>query len=137
MTMDDIRVALSRTGLYYDFEHPDHISADKIESLVPPFMEWGLEDIRIRADGLDYIRYDRLIVRVYTDGTGEVHDAWRDSDGETITDSRESEITLLYDNTDSTRKVEEALEELAGSMQKEITYNYVLGLYETTYTTEV
>ena len=107
MTRQEIQDALDCAGIYYDPDHPDHISADKLDTLPPPFMEWGTEDIRIRADGLDYLQYKRLTVFVYTD---------------------------VDEDIDS---VEMALQEIAGSFKKEKIYNDSLRLYEVRYTTEV
>lgn len=138
MTRDEIRVALNQTGLYYDVDHPDHISGDKIANLAPPFMEWGTEDVRIRADGIDYISYYQLIVRVYTDYTGEIYADWKDHAGDEILDNiRESIKPHASDPKFGVKTVEEVLTEIAGSFTKEIAYDNDLGLYATTYTTEV
>ena len=55
MTRNEIREKIEGFGIYFDPDHPDHISRDKIDTLEPPFLEWGTQKRSIRADGIDYI----------------------------------------------------------------------------------
>ena len=136
MTRQEIKAALDRTGIYYDQEHPDHISADKLDTLPPPFMEWGTEEIRIRADGLDYVRYKKLTVIIYTDTDEENEEEWEDHNGEQILDNDGNTI-ILIEHPEEMDSVERVLQDIAGSYKKEISYNDGLSLYELRYTTEV
>lgn len=114
MTREEIRECLDTLGLYYDPDHPDHISREKIDTLPPPFMEWGTQERYIRADGTDYLTYLELIVRVYSD-ENEDHPVMT-PDGKTIS---------------------AALRECFDSVRREQTYDDEIGLYETNYTARV
>jgi len=54
-------------GVYFDGNHPDHISANKLSSLSPPFMEYFLTDKPVYADGIRYLDIKELTVRIYSD----------------------------------------------------------------------
>lgn len=114
MTRSDIAVELDKLGIYYDPDHPDHISREKLDTLEPPFMEWGTQEDYIRADGINYLTSRRLIVRIYSDTNEDV------------------EIT-----TPSGRTVDEVLGESFDRFTKQQYYNDDLSLYETNYNTEV
>ena len=55
MTRNEIREKIEGFGIYFDPDHPDHISRDKIDTLEPPFIEWGTQKRSLRADGIDYV----------------------------------------------------------------------------------
>ena len=113
MTRDEIRTEIDKLGLYYDPDHPDHISKEIIATLPPPFLEWGTQENYIRADGIDYIISLNLIVRVYTD-TNE-------------------DTPILVDG----RTADDVLRESFERFVKKQYYDDELSLYETEYTMEV
>lgn len=114
MTREQIRGLIEGFGIYFDQDHPDHISREKIETLEPPFLEWGTQKRQIRADGADYVLWERLTILLYTD-TNE--------DTETPTEGG--------------RTFEEALTDAFDRFRKDKSYNDELGLYITEYTMEV
>ena len=68
MTAAEVKTMCSQMGLYFDEDHPDHISTGKIGSLAPPFMEYTLEQVPTYADGLsDYLDIKRLTLWIYSD----------------------------------------------------------------------
>lgn len=114
MTREEIREELDKLGLYYDPDHPDHISREKIDTMPPPFMEWGTQERYIRADGVDYLTYQELTVRIYADHNEDV------------------DITAEDGKT-----VDETLRASFDRFRKNRYYNDELLLYETDYTMEV
>ena len=114
MTREEIREIIEDFGIYFDPNHPDHISRDKIETLETPFLEWGTQKREIRADGMDYVLWERLTILLYTD-TNE--------DTEVLTAGG-----LPF---------EEALAEAFDRFGATKTYDDELGLYITEYTMEV
>lgn len=68
MTTDDVKAMCGRMGLYFDEDHPDHISRNKLRSLPPPFMEFTVTDVPWPADGLsDYLDIKELNIWIYSD----------------------------------------------------------------------
>lgn len=67
MTSEEVKKMCKKMGVYFDEDHPDHISSDKLESLSPPFMEYILTDHPIFADGKRYIDIKDLSIRIYSD----------------------------------------------------------------------
>lgn len=114
MTRAEIAAELDKLGIYYDPDHPDHVSREKLDTLEPPFMEWGTQENTYRADGIDYLSWKTLIIRIYSDTNEDV------------------EII-----TPSGRTVDESLRESFDKFTKQQYYNDELSLYETNYTTEV
>lgn len=114
MTRQEIREKIEGFGIYFDPDHPDHISGEKIETLEPPFLEWGTQKRQIRADGVDYVLWERLTILLYTD-TNE-------------------DITVF---TEDGRPFEEALKEAFDRFKAGKSYNDELGIYVTEYTMEV
>lgn len=54
-------------GVIFDEDHPDHITASKLKTLTPPFMEYILTDKPIHADGKRYIDIKEMEIRIYSD----------------------------------------------------------------------
>ena len=113
MTRDEIREKIEALGIYFDPDHPDHISRQKIETLEPPFLEWGTQRMSLRADGSDYIEWERLTIYLYTDTNEDV---------EVLTEQG------LFD---------QALAAAFDRFKKTKSYDDELGLYLTEYTMEV
>lgn len=67
MTRQEIADMLREAGVYFDEDHPDHIAEEKLESLLPPFMEFTATDKPVNADGRRYIDIKQLTVRLYSD----------------------------------------------------------------------
>ena len=114
MTRNEIREKIEGFGIYFDADHPDHISREKIETLEPPFLEWGTQKRSIRADGIDYVLWERLTIYLYTDTNEDVET--RTADG---------------------RHFEDALAEVFDRFRAKKNYDDELGLYFTEYTMEV
>lgn len=114
MTRDEIRAKIEGLGIYFDPDHPDHISREKISTLEPPFMEWGTQRRSLRADGTDYALWERLIIYLYDD-------------------TNEDTETLTGDG----RRFEDALTAAFDRYRAEKKYDDELGLYYTEYTMEV
>lgn len=114
MTRDEIREKIEGLGIYFDPDHPDHISREKIETLEPPFLEWGTQRRTIRADGVDYVLWEHLIIYLYTDTNEDVET--RTGDG---------------------GQFEQALTEAFDRFKAQKNYDDELGLYITEYTMEV
>lgn len=114
MTRDEIREKIEGFGIYFDVDHPDHISREKISTLATPFMEWGTQRVTIRADGVDYAEWQRLTVYLYSD-TNE-----------------DTEVC-----TGDGRPFETALAEAFDRFVARKNYDDELGLYYTEYTMEV
>ena len=114
MTRTEIREILGGLGIYFDPEHPDHISREKIETLEAPFMEWGTETQAFFADNCDYYNWERLTIYLYTD------------------ENEDAEV-LASDG----RLFEDALREAFGQVKIEKNYNDELNLYQTRYTMDV
>lgn len=114
MTRDEIREKIESFGIYFDPDHPDHISRDKIMTLETPFIEWGTQRRTIRADGSDYVLWERLTIYLYTDTNEDVE-------------------TLTGDG----RPFEDALAEAFDRFKATKNYDDELGLYFTEYTMEV
>ena len=114
MTREEIAIELDKLGIYYDPDHPDHISREKIDELSPPFMEWGTQDNYIRADGINYLVSKRLIVRIYNE----------DNEDHVI-------------ETPSGATVDEVIEASFDRYSKVQYYNDDMSLYETNYMMEV
>lgn len=56
-----------RMGIVFDEDHPDHITASKLKTLSPPFMEYFLVDNPVYADATRYIDIKDLTIRIYSD----------------------------------------------------------------------
>lgn len=67
MTSEDVKIMCREMGVMFDENHPDHITADKLQNIVPPFMEYILTDHPIYADGERYIEIKDLTLRIYSD----------------------------------------------------------------------
>lgn len=67
MTEAEVKDMCRKMGVYFDEDHPDHITASKLKTLVPPFMEYFLTDNPIHADGKRYIDIKNLTIRIYSD----------------------------------------------------------------------
>ena len=67
MTDIEVKEMCKRIGVYFDEDHPDHITASKLSTLTPPFMEYFLTDHPIHADGKRYIDIKDLTIRIYSD----------------------------------------------------------------------
>ena len=67
MTSAEVRNMCKRMEIYFDEDHPDHISEEKIKDLYPPFMEYFLVDRPVNADGRRYIDIKELTIRIYAD----------------------------------------------------------------------
>lgn len=114
MTRQEIREKIEGFGIYFDPDHPDHISGEKIETLEPPFLEWGTQRREVRADGVDYVLWERLTILLYTDIN--------------------EDTTVL---TEGNRPFEETLVDAFDRFRADKSYNDELGLYVTEYTMEV
>ena len=67
MTSEEVKTMCREMGVMFDENHPDHITADKLQNIVPPFMEYILTDHPIYADGERYIEIKDLTIRIYSD----------------------------------------------------------------------
>lgn len=67
MTSEEVKVMCREMGVMFDENHPDHITADKLQNITPPFMEYILTDHPIYADGERYIEIKDLTIRIYSD----------------------------------------------------------------------
>lgn len=67
MTETEVKEMCSKMGVYFDPDHPDHITASKLQALAPPFMEYLLEDHPVYADGKRYVDIKNLTIRIYSD----------------------------------------------------------------------
>lgn len=67
MTSAEVKIMCKRMNVPFDEDHPDHITADKLQSLSPPFMEYILTDHPVYADGMRYIDIKDLTIRIYSD----------------------------------------------------------------------
>lgn len=67
MTSEEVKTMCREMGVMFDENHPDHITADKLQNIVPPFMEYILTDHPIYADGKRYIEIKDLTLRIYSD----------------------------------------------------------------------
>lgn len=67
MTSAEVKEMCKRMNVPFDEDHPDHITADKLQSLSPPFMEYILTDHPVYADGVRYIDIKDLTIRIYSD----------------------------------------------------------------------
>lgn len=67
MTKSEVQQMCAEMGVYFDDKHPDHISANKLASLSPPFMEYFLVDKPVYADGIRYLDVKELTIRIYSD----------------------------------------------------------------------
>ena len=67
MTSEEVKDMCKRMALYFDEDHPDHISEEKIGELYLPFMEYFLVDRPVNADGRRYIDIKKLTIRIYSD----------------------------------------------------------------------
>ena len=86
MTKEDVKEMCGRMGLYFDPEHPDHISRNKLQSLPPPFMEYTIIPVPWPADGLsDYLGIQELNIWIYSD---------------TDVCTREADVTAVLDERD-------------------------------------
>lgn len=99
---------LKATGFYFDPDHPDYVSRDKIDSLVPPFLEVEEQDMNFYADDVSYYTIPSVEVRLYSD---------------------------LYATDEST--VDTALKTAGYSFEKQRQLLPQLELWETIYTTEI
>lgn len=67
MTSEEAKSMCREMGVMFDENHPDHITADKLQNITPPFMEYILTDHPIYADGERYIEIKDLTLRIYSD----------------------------------------------------------------------
>ena len=67
MTSEEVKSMCREMGVMFDENHPDHITADKMQNITPPFMEYVLTDHPIYADGERYIEIKDLTLRIYSD----------------------------------------------------------------------
>ncbi len=67
MTNVEVKEMCKKMGVLFDETHPDHITAENLTSLLPPFMEYLLVDKPVYADGKRYIDIKELTIRVYSD----------------------------------------------------------------------
>ena len=67
MTSAEVKEMCTKMGVTFDADHPDHITAGKLQSLAPPFMEYILTDKPVYADGKRYLDIKELTIRVYSD----------------------------------------------------------------------
>ena len=51
MTSAEVKEMCTKMGVTFDADHPDHITAGKLQSLAPPFMEYILTDMQVYAHG--------------------------------------------------------------------------------------
>lgn len=114
MTREEIKEKIDAFGIYFDPDHPDHISREKISTLQTPFLEWGTQRRTLRADGVDFAVWERLTIYLYTDANEDVET--RTADG---------------------RRFEDALKEAFDRFRATKSYDDELGLYFTEYTMEV
>lgn len=80
MDREEIIELMKTVGIYFDEDHPDHITVEKLENgtIEPPFMEFDILEEDIRADGATYLRYTRVNVRKYDDSDdGSTHIMFR------------------------------------------------------------
>lgn len=82
MTNQEVKEMCKRMGIVFDEDHPDHITEDKLRTLLPPFMEYTLVDNPVFADGKRYIDIKNLTIRIYSDTeTAEVEENVQGSSG--------------------------------------------------------
>lgn len=67
MTSTEVKEMCAKFGLVFDEDHPDHITAAKLKTLSPPFMEYFLTDHPVYADGIRYLDIKDLTIRIYSD----------------------------------------------------------------------
>lgn len=69
MERGEIIELMRSVGLYFDEDHPDHVTVEKLENgtIEPPFLEFDILEEAIRADGKVYERYNRVNVRKFDD----------------------------------------------------------------------
>lgn len=67
MTSTEVKEMCRRMHIPFDEEHPDHITANKLKNILPPFMEYVLVDKPIHADGKRYLDIKELTIRIYSD----------------------------------------------------------------------
>lgn len=67
MTSNEVKEMCQEMGVYFDQDHPDHISLSKLKTLAPPFMEYVLTDRSVYADGIRYLDIKELSIRIYSD----------------------------------------------------------------------
>ncbi|EOS79599.1 hypothetical protein C817_02574 [Dorea sp. 5-2] len=67
MTSNEVKEMCKKMGVIFDEDHPDHITASKLKTLTPPFMEYILTDKPIHADGKRYIDIKEMEIRIYSD----------------------------------------------------------------------
>ena len=67
MTSEEVKVMCREMGVMFDEKHPDHTTADKLQNIAPPFMEYILTDHPVYADGERYIEIKDLTLRIYSD----------------------------------------------------------------------
>lgn len=67
MTNSEVKEMCKRMGVVFDEDHPDHITASKLKTLSPPFMEYILTDKPVHADGKRYLDIKELEIRIYSD----------------------------------------------------------------------
>lgn len=67
MTAAEVKAMCRRMEIPFDEEHPDHISADNLQEIEPPFMEYVLTDKPVYADGKRYLDIKELEIILYSD----------------------------------------------------------------------
>ena len=68
MTKQEVADMCGEMGIYFDRDHPDHISRKKLQGLPPPFMEYTITQVPWAADGMsDYLDIKELNIWIYSD----------------------------------------------------------------------
>lgn len=67
MTNEEVKEMCRQMCVVFDEDHPDHITASKLKTLSPPFMEYILVDKPVYADGIRYLDIKELTIRIYSD----------------------------------------------------------------------
>ena len=69
ITRDDFKELMDQVGLYYDPVHPDHIEVKRLNdgTVSLPILEWEFDRQKLRADGIDYLEWYEVTVRIISD----------------------------------------------------------------------
>ena len=67
MTRSEVKNMVRRMNIPFDEVHPDHISAGRLATIEPPFLEYVLTDAAVIADGRRYIDIKRLAINLWSD----------------------------------------------------------------------
>lgn len=74
MTREEIIEMAGTMGIYFDADHPDHISEDSVNTILPPFMELDIVEHPIYADGNIYIMIYDVTIRIYSEAQAAVQE---------------------------------------------------------------